>query len=129
MRDSVRRDTPVYRWIRKNGLPSMIILHADCDDWKAAEIGAIAHHKAMGARLLNVALGGDEPFCPPEVRAANGSKIAKLRASTPAKKRMYELRRSLGQSLKQGYVSDATRDKMRLAAAKYPHMFSNWANV
>lgn len=129
MRDSVRRDTPVYRWIRKNGLPGMIILHADCDDWKSAEIDAICHHKAMGARLLNVAMGGDEPFCPPEVRAENGAKIAKLRASTPAKKRFYELKRSLGQALKQGYVSELTKVKMRAAAAKHPHLFPSWANI
>lgn len=129
MRDSLRRDTPVYRWIRKNGIPGMVILQENCADWKAAEIAAISEYKAKGARLLNVAIGGDQPFCPVDVRAANGASNAKLRASTPEKKRMYELRRALGQALKQGYVAERTKVKMRAAAAKYPHMFSEWAAI
>lgn len=129
MSDSRRRDTPVYRWIRKNGIPGMVVLHEDCDDWKSKEVFEIAAHRASGSRLLNVAEGGDEPFCPPNVRAANGANNAKLRVSTPAKKRFYELKRSLGQALKQGYVSERTKVKMRLAAAKHPHLFSAWANI
>jgi hypothetical protein len=129
MRDSLRRDTPVYRWIRKNGIPGLVVLHADCDDWEAKEIEEIATYRAAGARLLNVAHGGDEPFCPPEVRAANGAANAKLRVSTPEKKRFYELRRNLGQALKQGYVAERTKVKMRAAAAKYPHLFSEWALI
>lgn len=75
MRDSVRRDTPVYRWIRKNGKPEMRILELDCADWKESERRLIAEARASGARLLNVAEGGDEPHCSIEVRRKNAAKM------------------------------------------------------
>ncbi len=129
MRDSRRRDTPVYRWIRKHGRPNLVILVDGCADWKADESRMIAEARARGDRLLNVADGGDEPLCSTEVRAANGRKVAALRVSTPDKKRLYELKRSLGQSLKDGFVSDVTRGKMRELAKLHPHMFGCWTNV
>lgn len=75
LRDSRRRDTPVYRWIRKlasNGMiPALTVLCAT-DDWQQAEKNEIAKARAAGFRLLNVAEGGNEPFCPLSVRQANG---------------------------------------------------------
>jgi hypothetical protein len=77
IRESKRRDTPVYRWIRKLGgkslVPAMVVLETvPSDDWKSAEKRLIASHRLSGTRLLNVAEGGDEPFCPHEVRVRNG---------------------------------------------------------
>lgn len=129
MRDAYRRDTPLYKWVRENGQPEMMILESDCKDWPESERRLIAEHKAKGFDLLNVAAGGNQPHCPKEVCARNGVSNAKLRVSTPEKKRFYELRRSLGQALKQGYVSQKTRAKMRAAAVEYPHLFSDWATV
>jgi len=63
MRDAQRRDTPVCRWLRKHGEPEMVILVANCDDWKADERRLIAEHRQKGDRLLNVADGGDQPKC------------------------------------------------------------------
>ena len=76
MRDSTRRDTPVYRWIRKLAAlgmsPTMeVIVTCSVEDWPAMERRAIATLRAAGARLLNVAEGGDEPYCSPEVRKQN----------------------------------------------------------
>lgn len=67
MRDAVRRDTPLYRWIRCLGqAPLMKVIVHDCDDWEAEERKAIAHHREIGTNLLNVALGGNQPKTYPE---------------------------------------------------------------
>lgn len=79
MRDSTRRDTPVYRWIRKHGKPSLVILIEASRDWRADERRLIAEARRRGDRLLNIADGGDEPFCPHEVRVANAKKVTVLR--------------------------------------------------
>ena len=93
LRDSRRRDTPVYRWIRKLAsigmVPElMILISVPPDQWEAAEMAAISKAKAMGIKLLNVAEGGDEPFCSHEVRSANGSRNVglMLKASRPVRK-------------------------------------------
>lgn len=79
MRDSRRRDTPLYRWIRKNGTPTVkVLVHASLD-WREDEKRIIAEYRAAGAKLLNVADGGDEPFCPPEVRSQNARKATERR--------------------------------------------------
>ena len=79
MRDRFRRDTPVYRWMRKVGMPGLVVLSADCDDWRQEERRLIAEARARGDRLLNVADGGDEPYCPPEVRSNNGRRVSASR--------------------------------------------------
>lgn len=95
MRDAKRRDTPVYRWINKNGEPLLRIVAENCADWKFAESVAIETARSLGARLLNVADGGDEPFCSTEVRARNGKKNASERS-----KPLWAAYRNLGQSLR-----------------------------
>jgi|SRR5215217_2940168 len=85
LRDARRRKTPVYDWINmlaKSGMrPTFRVLEI-ADDWVEAERRLIAEARSRGERLLNVADGGDEPFCSPEVRAANGRK-SKGRKWTP----------------------------------------------
>ena len=77
IRDSRTRKTPVYSWIRKlqsSGLaPSIRVLEV-ADDWIEAEKRLIALHRE-GGRLLNLADGGDEPFCSAETRSANGKRM------------------------------------------------------
>lgn len=72
--DARRRRTPVYDWINmlaKLGMrPTFQVLEV-ADDWVEAERRLIAEARDRGERLLNVADGGDEPYCPPEVRSAN----------------------------------------------------------
>lgn len=79
LRDSRRRDTPVYRWIRKlstNGIsPKVIIMMTVSESqWKVAEMYAIQRAREVGARLLNVAEGGDQPFCSRETKVENGKR-------------------------------------------------------
>ena len=117
LREARRRKTPVYAWIRKlQGLelsPRIEILRVcDASNWKEAEIEEIAKH-ALGGRLLNLAKGGDEPFCSTEIRARNGAANAKAIHSDPQRKRFWYLMRALGESLKRGYVSEVTKAKMR----------------
>jgi hypothetical protein len=84
MRDARRRDTPVYRWIRarvgRGTPPAMLVLtRCHASRWQAEEIAQIAAARDAGARLLNVAAGGDEPHCPANVRAENGRRVAASR--------------------------------------------------
>ena len=111
MRDAQRRSMPVYVWIRKlvaaGSVPGLVVLEVS-DEWQEAERRLIAFHRAAGAPLLNVAKGGDEPYCPASVRAANGRANAQKR-----NKRKWALMRSLGEALRRGHVSEQTKAKMR----------------
>lgn len=120
MRDSRRRNTPLYSWIRKHGAPSMRIIDANCDDWRTAERLAIAEGRSRGECRLNVADGGDEPFCPTDTRQANGKRNAEARD-----KRLWALKRALGDILKRGFVSETTKAKMRAR----PDVFGQFAEL
>ena len=129
MRDSRRRKTPLYDWINKHGVPEMRVLEADCKDWREAERRLIADAKANGERLLNLAQGGDEPYCPRRVRQGNGQRVAAAIHSNPDAKRIWDLKRKVGLALKEGYVSNRGRAKLRLAAVKAPQLFGVWADL
>lgn len=127
-----RRNTPVYCWIkslRERALVPKLQIIAVCAeaDWKEMERKAIASARESNARLLNVAEGGDEPFCPHEVRVANGKKAALSRVRSPENARIYRLKRDIGNLLKRGYVSEATKEKLRYAARKRPDLFGIYA--
>jgi len=130
----MRRDYPLYRWIaklRKEKVSPVMRILCECtqEDWAEHEIMAIDAAKAEGAVLLNVAVGGVQPSCPLEVRQSNGRSNAKKRVNTADKKRIYEIKRALSQLLKQGYVSEDTKKKMRYAAFRAPKLFGLWANI
>lgn len=82
LRDAKRRSTPVYCWLRKlaaqGAQPVMRVLEWSCD-WVEAERRLIAQHREAGARLLNVAEGGNEPACSKAQRAINGAAAAAKR--------------------------------------------------
>lgn len=132
LRDSRRRDTPVYRWIRKladaGAVPVLRVLEST-DDWRTSEICLIAEARARGERLLNVADGGDEPACPTEVRAENGRKNAAAIHGDPKRRRIWELKRALGEAVRDGYANNGTRQKMREAAMRCPEIFGEWLNT
>ncbi len=134
LRDSRRRDTPVYRWIRKllnqGQMPVMLVLRdVPEEDWARYEIGWIKEARDLGWPLLNVADGGEQPHCPREVRAENGRKIAKLRVSTPYKAEMYKLVQRLGICLQKGYGTPELRAKLRKLAEREPHIFPQWLDL
>lgn len=100
VRDSLSggRNYPVNHWIRKNGIPALRVLEADCADWRESERRLIAEARARGEKLLNVADGGDEPHCSPEQRKANMEKANRH-------PRTIQQRKTNGRKL-QGYLAD-----------------------
>jgi hypothetical protein len=133
-RDCKRRNTPVYAWIGgllAEGLrPSMTVIAAcTSTDWEETEIRLIAEAKAIGITLLNVARGGNEPFCSKATRAANGKRNAIARTEDPRMAEIYRIKQKLGVALKRGYVREDTKAKLRAAAIECPELFSCWANV
>lgn len=129
MRDAKRRNTPLYSWINKNGCPEMRILESDCVDWRSSEIRFISEALRRGERLLNLAKGGDEPFCPPIVRSSNAKKLNdKIQGDDKFRKLCYT-KKILGASIKRGMVRNETRAKMRELAKVMPSMFGDWADI
>jgi hypothetical protein len=134
LRDAATRDTPVYRWIRKlrdaGKTPACSVLMLTWD-WRAAERELIAQAKADGVRLLNVADGGDEPYCSKEQRAENGRRNAAAihGDKTSLKRRVWEMNRRIGAAVARGELSEANKAKIRLAAQKAPHFFGKWAGI
>lgn len=129
-----RRSTPLYCWIEKLrglGLVPQLQVMSVCNfsDWQQCEREAIANARLRGLNILNLADGGDEPYCPPEVRAANGRANAIARVSTSQKARAYKSNHMLGILLRQGHVSESAKEKMRYAAAKRPDLFGRWAAI
>ena len=81
LRDDRRRDTPVYRWIRK--LASMgltpqikVVSLIPNDEWNHEEKRIIFEARLTHPKILNVADGGNEPFCSIETRRENGRLLA-----------------------------------------------------
>lgn len=133
LKDSLRRNTPVYAWIRKLAslnLVPLISLITECsiDDWRQIEKDTIRRYRETH-KLLNLADGGDMPYCSYETRAANGKLSSIARVSTPRKKRLYFLKQQLSLGLKRGTVSEKTKCKLRYLGNKYPNIYGDWANV
>lgn len=129
LREARRRRSPLYDWIRKHGAPEMRILEAHCVDWREAEKRCIRDARARGERLLNIAEGGDQPYCPPEVRARNGRMLVQRIRSDGTFRQIWHRKRQLAQGLRDGLVSNKTRAKMRLAAKLKPELFGCWAGI
>lgn len=123
LRDAKRRKTPVYDWInsltRVGVIPKMILIKESTElHWVNDEISIIAEYKSKDCRLLNVALGGDQPACPREVRADNGRKNAKAIHSDPKRKRLWYLKKELGAYFKKtGDTPKVLELKKKLASA------------
>jgi len=113
LRDAKRRKTPLYCWINKLLLSGRepvckVFISVKEDVWRSAEIFAINTARSEGIRLLNVADGGDEPYCSREVRRQNGIKTSQTRDQEKTRIMMF-----LSQALRGGYVSEFTKGKMR----------------
>lgn len=133
-RDSRRKNSPVHVWIRELstlGLkPLMLVILREVGDWASAEREIIAKLRVAGYDLLNVAAGGNEPYCSPVVRAQNGRKVAAMRASyTPEQLAIYRLKKRVGENLKRGWINDEARAKLREAAVMCPELFACFAEA
>lgn len=86
IRASKKRKTPVYCWFRSLaaiGLVPVAKVLIVAEDWKVEEKRLISEAKSRGERLLNVAEGGDEPFCSDEQRSKNGNVLSERLRSDP----------------------------------------------
>lgn len=129
-----RRKTPLYCWIqslRARGLVPGLKIIALCPsgEWKNEEIKAINAERLINPKLLNIAEGGDEPFCPTHIRAENGRKNSKARVDTPFKADLWQIKTRMSQLLRQGYGSNESREKLREAARKCPELFGCYAGL
>lgn len=129
-----RRSTPVYKWIselRSEGMVPVMHVIATCSDgdWPDVERKAIEDARMVCDDMLNVAAGGNQPYCPSEVRADNGRRVVALRTATPLAKRIYELKRAVGHALVKGRISESGKEKLRLAAQKRPDLFGCYADL
>ena len=72
-----------------------VLFETDIENWANDEIRTISEYKLKGYRLLNLAIGGNEPFCSKEVRQESGRKVAKLIHSDEKRKRLWYLKKEL----------------------------------
>lgn len=141
LRDMYRRDYPLYRWMRKlhaSGHVPIVKVVAICttDNWREVEKETILKFKDEGARLLNVAEGGDEPFCSAGQRALNGAKVANaIHHGDSLAKKLWEVKRNMGSSLKwlldNGRIDAYNRvvEKLKKASQLNPALFSEYRNL
>lgn len=104
-----RRSTPLYGWVRELAVlgmcPRMTVVERCSEaEWQQVE----RRHIAGTPGVLNVAPGGNQPFCPPDVRARNGKSVAAMRD-----RRKWALLQKMGSALSAGTVSESTKAKMR----------------
>lgn len=121
VRDARRRNTPVACWIRslaaKGSAPAMVVLAEVAEsDWPEAEALVIEAHRRAGHRLLNLAAGGAEPFCPVSVRADNGRRVAAGIHGNPKRRALWECRKVLAQEL--GWLEKRGTERSLVIAAK-----------
>ena len=129
LREMSSRNRPLHCWMRTlGGPPRILVLEEVSGDWKDAERRLIAEYREK-SRLLNVADGGDEPYCSKEVRANNGRKTASMIHSDARRRRIWEIKRALGLALVRGEVSEKTKALMRNAASKHPSLLGGWATI
>lgn len=132
IRDSRRRHTPVYCWVKKlggMGLVPIVEVLMVTDDWQFHERRLIELSRARGDRILNVADGGDEPKCSHETLVANGHALTKRLRDDPTFGRIREIKLYIANALREGYLTNATRAKLRECAAKCPEVYGRWATI
>lgn len=129
MKDSRKRNTPLYAWIRKHGQPDMRVLEANCADWQEAEKRLIREAIQRGDKLLNLAEGGIQPYCSTEQRSRNAKALNQSMRDNPRQKRIRDIKHIISNGLRLGFVNDETRSKLRLAASKNPSVFGCWSDI
>ena len=140
LRDSAMRNTPVYCWIRKLlelGKAPIVecVQVVNASDWQTAEIALIAKYRQEGARLLNLADGGDQPSQTLDQRQSAGRQAANARVATPAKEELWKLKISIGVWLKWAKVNASPEDyeaackNLRFVAQIRPDLFGKYARL
>ena len=134
MRNCLRRKTPVYNWINKclarDFRPVLSVLERvpSCQ-WQEAEKRLIAKYRSDGARLLNVAEGGEQPFCPDETRSNNARIVNAKIADDQRLTRLRYLKQRIAKNIKAGYLREDTAEMLRKMAVSHPSYFGQWLNL
>jgi hypothetical protein len=133
IRDSYRRHTAVYGWIQEllalGMVPIVSVVESGIGRWQEREKVHIAKMRCEVADLLNLSVGGNEPYCDATTRKANGRKVAIAVHSNQRMKHIWELKQRMGKCLKDGVVSESAKENLRYAARKRPDLFGLWAGV
>lgn len=120
---SKKRNDHFHNWIKsilKEGLkPNIeVIKYTDDLNWMQDEKNAIKEYREKGYNLLNIAEGGNEPYCSKEQRAINGKNTAIFIHSDEKRKRFWQLKQQLGIEFRTMYKNgnskraDEMRDKL-----------------
>lgn len=133
LRETHRR-TPVYDWInslRKIGIAPIVKVLSSVEEgeWEHEERRLIFESRLTAPNLLNLADGANEPKCSKEQRSKNGLAVATKIHSNPRLRQIWYMKLMIGSSLRDGYVSNKARAKLREAARKCPSLFGNYANL
>lgn len=99
------------------------------ENWMEAERSLIGVLRAKGVALLNVAPGGNQPYCPLETAKENGRALARKLSSDRSLERVRSLNQAISGGLKSGLISNSARAKLRRAAAIRPDLFGKWATL
>lgn len=132
MRDARRRKTPVYSWINSlaaRGKKPVMAVVMSTWDWQHSEREFIAQCRQDAVPLLNLSVGGDQPYCTPEQCSLNAKRINADRAADPLKMKIWEYKKTINYGLRKGWVSGAAKENLRLAAHKRPDLFGLWATI
>lgn len=134
---SGKRSYPVYYWIAKlatkNLCPNLIVLaSAVSEDWQSLEKLMIDQYRNdLGKKLLNVALGGEQPFCTPKQYKANGHRLNERLKRDPFLLRVRYLKQQMRYHMK--YIkqmspveAETIYAKLRYAGAKRPDIFGEY---
>lgn len=128
--DMYRRDYPVYRWMRKlkeDGLCPELIIVGWFEDWVSAEQRLIEVLRARGCNLLNVAPGGDQPYCSNETRSQNGKNLCSHLRENPELMRLRSLKARLVKLASEGSMTSKALNKILDAGKKHPDLLGSWS--
>lgn len=131
--DASKKKTRLYCWIKnlllEGKCPVMnIFAYADNDSWEQLEKEFIFEYRKHHT-IYNIADGGKAPYCPKDTRKSNGAKVAQNLHDDEFRKRVWKLKLNVGIALKNGYLSETAKEKLRYAAKKRPDLFGIYANV
>lgn len=116
IRDSRRRNTKLYAWIRKLSKSGMepiikVLMTVPEECWQQYEIEEIAKQRLINSRLLNIADGGNAPFRTAHQCIAGGFKINEGLKKTG--RVIWAIKRQLGDNL--NWVrKNLSQEKIRL---------------
>lgn len=143
MREVRRRRTPLYLWLRRlqaEGKAPILDVIETCPavDWPDRERHWIETFRQPGdGLLLNLAEGGDQPSCPPEVQSANGHRlVAQIRAN-PKLKRLRWLKAEMMRCLRICRLNAETDpeglrrhiERLHRVARAAPHTHGEWLSI